>query len=180
MFSARVSAHTELRLLEERHAPAVFALVNQDRDYLREWLPWVETTQTEDDTRTFIRASLERFAAKGEIAAGIWFQGHYVGSVGTNRIDRSYQAVEIGYWIARAFQGRGIVTDACRAIIQHALGELEMNRIEIRCATGNAKSRAIPARLGFQHEGTLREAQWLNGRFHDLELYSMLKRDWKE
>ncbi len=87
--------------------------------------------------------------------------------------------MEIGYWIASGFQGRGIVTDACRAVIDHAFEEWKLNRVEIHCATGNEKSCAIPKRLGFQLEGTEREAQLINGRYLDIEIYAMLARDWK-
>ncbi len=50
MFHARLRPHLELRLLEERHAAEVFALVNRERAELREWLPWVDATHDEDDT----------------------------------------------------------------------------------------------------------------------------------
>lgn len=59
MFAAQIRPGVELRLLEERHAPAAFALMDQDRNYLREWLAFVDTTGTEEDWRKFIRASLE-------------------------------------------------------------------------------------------------------------------------
>jgi ribosomal-protein-serine acetyltransferase len=53
-----------------------------------------------------------------------------------------------------------------------------LNRVEIHCAAGNTKSAAIPRRLGFTLEGTIREGQFLNGRYHDTLLFSMLKREW--
>src|SRR5580704_13812165 len=72
MFRASVRPGLELRILEERHAPIVFALVDRERPYLREWLPWVDGTLTEDDTLAFIKASLEQFANNNGFAAGIW------------------------------------------------------------------------------------------------------------
>jgi ribosomal-protein-serine acetyltransferase len=175
MFVAQVRPNLELRPLEERHAAAVFRLVNRDRDDLREWLPWVDVTRSEDDTQAFIRSALERFASKGEIAAGIWYQGTFAGGLGVHPLARLYRTMEIGYWLGREFRGLGIITDCCRTVVRHVLVELEQNRVEIHCATGNTKSRAIPARLGFTHEGTLRQAQCLHGRYHDLELYSLLR-----
>ncbi|MGD0437837.1 MAG: GNAT family protein, partial [Bryobacteraceae bacterium] len=81
-------------------------------------------------------------------------------------------------WIGSTFQGRGIVTDACRAVIDHAFLEWKLNRVEIHCATGNTKSCAIPQRLGFQFEGVQRQAQLLNGSYHDINLYSKLALEW--
>ena len=179
MFCAQVRPDLALQLLEERHAATVFALVNQDRDYLREWLPWVDATGTVEDTLTFIRSSLEQFGANNGFAAGIWSGHSFAGVVGTQKIDWLNRRVEIGYWLGQSFQGQGIVTEACRAVVTYALGELELNRVAIHCAVGNAKSIAIPKRLGFTLEGTLRQAQLLQGQFHDVFLFGMLKRDWK-
>ena len=64
MFRAVIRPDLELRLLEERHAPEVFLRVNEDRAYLRQWLPWVDSTLTGDDTVAFIRAALEQFCRR--------------------------------------------------------------------------------------------------------------------
>ena len=72
MFSAILRPGVELRLVEERHAPALFACVNRERQYLRQWMPWVETRSTEEDIRAFIRGALEQFAANQGFSAGIW------------------------------------------------------------------------------------------------------------
>jgi ribosomal-protein-serine acetyltransferase len=178
MFRAQIRPDVDLRLLEERHAGAVFAVVDQNREYLREWLPWVDATVTEDDTLSFIRSSLEQFAANHGFAAGIWKQDHYIGGMGTQKIDWMHRKVEIGYWISQSFQGQGIVTDACRAVLDHAFDDWDLNRVEIRCAAGNTKSSAIAERLGFTLDGTLREGHLLHHRFHDLLVFGMLKTDW--
>lgn len=179
MFRATVRPGVELQLLEERHAPVMFALADRERERLREWLPWVDATRTEEDLLAFIRKSLEQFAANEGFAAGIWVQGRFAGVIGTHRINWLNHKVELGYWLGSEFEGCGVMTDCCRAVVQHLFAELELNRVEIHCATGNSKSRAIPRRLGFALEGTEREAEYLNGRYVDLEVYAMLRREWK-
>src|SRR5262249_24708587 len=159
MFRATVRPGVELKLLEERHATTVFALIDKDRQYLREWLPFVDSTVTQDDTLAFIRFSLGQFAANEGLAAGIWQVSVFCGVLGTRKIDWMNRRVEIGYWIGRAAQGAGIVTDCCRALINHAFKEWDLNRIEIQCGVGNEKSAAIPKRLGFTLEGTRRQAE---------------------
>jgi ribosomal-protein-serine acetyltransferase len=179
MFEKLIQDGVFLRLLEERHAAEIFAVVDREREYLREWLPWVDLTTDAGYTANFVRISLEQFARGEGIAAGFWVESEFAGGIGTHKIDWLNRRVEIGYWIASGFQGRGIVTAGCRALIDHAFDELQLNRVEIHCATGNGKSCAIPKRLGFQFEGVLREAQLLNGAYVDINVYSMLCRQWR-
>ena len=71
------------------------------------------------------------------------------------------------------------MTDACLAVIDYLFRELRLHRIEIQCASGNARSAAISRRLGFSFEGTRREAELVNGQFYDLLLFSLLRSEWR-
>ena len=102
-----------------------------------------------------------------------------VGVIGFVSFDRKNRRTEIGYWLAAEVQGRGIMTRACRAIVAYAFHELTFNRVEIRCATGNARSASITGRLGFRLEGTLRDAEWLHDHFVDHYVYAMLASEWQ-
>jgi ribosomal-protein-serine acetyltransferase len=179
MFSAILRPGVELRLLEERHAPVLFALIDRDREYLRQWMPWVDTRSSEDDILAFIRGALERFAANKGFSAGIWVDGSIGGVISLWNIDWMNRRGEIGYWLGREFQGCGVMTDAVRAVTQHGLVEIDLNRIEVLCSVVNPKSSAVAKRLGFSFEGILREAQRLNDRYVDLEIYSMLRREYR-
>ena len=177
MFSAILQAGVELRLVEERHAPALFSAVDRERQHLRQWLGWVDGTRTEDDIVAFIRRAMEQFASNHGFAAAVWADGCIAGVVGMHHLDWVARKSEVGYWLAREFQGRGIATSAARALTRHALVELDLNRVEIQCAVGNTKSSAVPRRLGFTFEGIRREAQLIDGCYLDLEVYSMLRRE---
>jgi len=179
MFRRDIRDGFYMQLLEERHAPAIFAASDRDREHLRQWLPWVDKTTCVDHTLNFVKSSLQSFANKQGITAGIWSGDEYAGTIGTYNTNWMDRKAALGYWIASKFQGRGIVTDACRLLIGHVFHELDLNRVEIYCAPGNVKSCAIPKRLGFQLEGVLREAQLLAGKPIDLNLYAMLAREWK-
>ena len=180
MFRLDIRAGFYLKLLEERHASAIFAAVDRDRTYLRKWMPWVDTTRQVHDILKFVKTTLAQFANNEGLTAGIWRGNEYAGTVGTHKIDWVNRKVEIGYWIASRFQGRGIVTDATRLLTEHAFKEWELNRVEIHCAPNNKKSCAIPKRLGFQLEGVLRKAQLVGGKYLDTNVYGMLARDWKK
>jgi ribosomal-protein-serine acetyltransferase len=180
MFEKKIQEGVYLRLMEERHAPQIFAAVDRERTYLREWLPWVDATKEIEHTLNFIKVSLQQFASNEGFAAGIWRGGEFIGSIGTHKIDWLYRKVEIGYWIAQKYQGLGIVTAACRAVVDHAFEEWDLHRVEIHCATSNEKSCAIPKRLGFRLEGVMREAQLLDGNYLDINVYGTLAQEWKD
>jgi ribosomal-protein-serine acetyltransferase len=175
MFPLIVRPGVELSLVEERQAPALFAVVDRDRAHLRQWLPWVDGTREESDTLQFIQAHMEQFASNAGFAAIIWENGQIAGIIGTHQINWAHRRVELGYWLAAEFQGRGLITDSCRSVLKYLFTEMQLNRIEILCAVGNTKSKAVPTRLGFTYEGILREAELLNGQFMDLEVHSMLQ-----
>ena len=161
MFHKSLRPGLELRQLKEQDAPAALKAIDRDRADLRKWLIWVDRNTSLDDTLTFIRTEAEKHSVTGELATGIWFEQRFAGTIGTHLIDRVNRKVEIGYWLGTPFRGRGIMTDACHAVIDYCFRELDLHRVEIRCAAGNQASRAIPGRLGFMREATLREAQLL-------------------
>lgn len=168
-----------LEVLEEIHAESLFNLVNGNRAYLREWLPWVDQMQTVANFAYYISDTKKRAAANTDFGYAIIIEKNIVGRIGLHHINQQNKTGEIGYWLAGGQQGRGIVTRCCKAIINHGFNELGLNRIEIKCATGNAKSRAIAEKLQFKQEGVLRQAELLNGKFIDLLLYAMLKEEWE-
>ena len=179
MLTIRIDDDTELRTYEVEHAEEVFAVVDQNRTYLREWLPWLDNNTCVADSREFIQHCLVQLANNDGFQTGIWHKGKFVGSIGCHFIDRHDRKTEIGYWLAASSQSKGLMTKACRALVTYAFSEFRLNRIEIFCATGNTRSRAIPERLGFTQEGILREAGWLYDHFVDHAVYGMLAREWQ-
>ncbi len=178
MFRLQFRPDSALVLLEERHAAEIYQIVQRDREYLAEWLPWVDMTRSPGDVAVFIHRSLEQFARNEGFHAGIVHSGRICGFVGLKPVDWANRKTEIGYWLASDCQGKGLVTDACRALIDLLFGEWKLHRIEIRVAVGNERSAAIPARLGFTREGTLRHAQKLRDRWLDLRMFGLLAEEW--
>ena len=156
----------------------MFAAVDRNRQHLRRWLPWVDRSHSPEDIGIFLEHSLAAFARGEELHAGIWIRGQLAGSVGHHKIDAPNRSTSIGYWLDAAAEGKGVMTRCCRALLQHLFVERGLHRVEIRCATGNTRSCAIPARLGFAREGVLREAEWVNDRFYDLVVWSLLEQDY--
>jgi ribosomal-protein-serine acetyltransferase len=132
-----------------------------------------------EDTRSFIRRNLKQFAENQGFEIAIWHEGRMAGQIGYNYLSWVDRKTELGYWLGAAFQGKGLVTRACRALVAHAFEEFNFNRVEIRCGTENRRSRAVPERLGFKQEGILKQAEWLHDHFIDLVVYRMLASEWR-
>ncbi len=180
MFCLTVDNDIKLCLREERHAEELFALVDENRAYLREWLPWLDANTSPEDSRLFIKSTLEQFANNQGFQVAIVYRGRLAGMIGYHKIDWANRSADIGYWLAAKFQGQGIITRACRFLADYAFGELELNRVVIRAAVENHKSRAVPERLGFTNEGTARQVEWLYDHFVDLVVYGALAAEWKK
>ncbi|WP_409340893.1 GNAT family N-acetyltransferase [Paenibacillus sp. MBLB4367] len=178
MFSYTIDEHVSLRLLEFRDAEPLYALIRSCGPYLQQWLPWAYSQNTLESTQAFIRGSMAQFAANDGFQAGIWHDNRIVGVIGYHRFDWMNRSTSIGYWLGEGYQGLGIMTKACQALVHFAFGTLGMNRVEIECAVENRKSRAIPERLGFVHEGCRREREWLQDRYVDHVMYGMLASEW--
>ncbi len=177
-FTLPIDTEVELRILEEWDVEELYQLIHSNRAHLRQWLPWVDYETSVESSRSFVLRSLQRYVESDGFNLGIFSQGRLAGVIGYHTVNWPNRHVEIGYWLGAAFEGQGLMTKACRALIAFAFEKLTLNRVAILCATGNARSRAIPARLGFTQEGVLRDGEWLYDHFVDLVVYSMLAREW--
>jgi ribosomal-protein-serine acetyltransferase len=170
-----LSENCHLRLLTEADAEELYALVERNRAYLAEWMPWA-AEQTLQRTRQFLGASERRRTKGNGFEMGLVCDGRIVGAVGLASVDTVARSTAVGYWLDEAHTGRGLMTRAVEALVDHAFGELGLHRVEIRAAAANRRSRAIPERLGFEQEGVLREAERVGDSYQDLVVYGLLSR----
>jgi ribosomal-protein-serine acetyltransferase len=177
MFYCRVNELHELRLLKISDDEELFALTNANRDYLRQWLPWLDSIHQINDTRSFIRSTIWQVDDNRGFVAAICYEGNIVGTIGFNWIDWQNRIGYIGYWLASSHQGKGMMTRSCQSLIDYGFDTFKLNRLVIACATENRRSRGIPERLGFTHEGRARAAEWLYDRFVDHEIYALLNHE---
>jgi ribosomal-protein-serine acetyltransferase len=172
MFSFQIDDRHALRLLRPTDADELFRLTDNNRAYLRTWLPWLDSTTSVVNTQDFIRSTLQQFADNRGFVAAICYDKSIVGVIGYNQIDWQNRIGYIGYWLAQDYQGKGLMTTSCKALVGYGFEVLDLNRLVIACASENERSRAIPERLGFTHESTTRDAEWLYDRFVDHEIYA--------
>lgn len=169
----------ELRPALRSDAPVIFAAIQRNHARLREFLPWVSPTYGESDAVRHLEQRERENTAHEALAVHIWMQNELCGAISLHKIDPLHKSTSIGYWLDSAYEGRGIMTMACRAITSEGFRNYGLHRIEIRCAVENEKSSSIPRRLGFVEEGILRQAEWMHDHWIDLRVFSMLQQDWE-
>lgn len=169
-----------LELLHPARSGELFQLIDENREYLRRWLPWIDQTQTIEDTKPFLETSWSGYLRGEGFSLGICHSDELAGIIGFHAFDRAHRVTSLGYWLSEAHTGQGLMTRSVERCLDFAFEGQDMNRVYLRCATENTPSRRIAKHLGFQHEGRQREAEWLYDHFVDLEVYAMLKREWLE
>ena len=147
----RVSDSVVLRALRPDDDRPLLQLVEENQEFLARWLPWAHDYSLEM-ARTFIVKVREGYARESSLEFALEVERQLAGMTGFNRIEREAGEAEIGYWLAERHNGRGIMTRACRTLIDHGFRSLGLQRIVIQAGHDNLQSRAIPERLGFRLE----------------------------
>ncbi|MGM0605209.1 MAG: GNAT family N-acetyltransferase [Halobacteriota archaeon] len=89
------------------------------------------------------------------------------------------RAGELAYWIAPAHHGRGYGSDAANRIVEYAFTDRNLRRLSAHVGAFNDASIALLESLGFEREGTQREAAWYRGEYHDMHWYGLLRSEWQ-
>lgn len=180
IFVLNINEEMQLRMLSARDAEDLFTLTDASRAYLKKWLPWVDQTKSEEDALEFIKSTFYTYNNRKGITAGIFLHEELVGVISYNTLDFTHNIGTIGYWLGEMHQGKGMMTKAVSNFVTYGFEQLKLNRIEIRVATGNKASIAIPERLHFTEEGVLRQAERLYDRYVDHIVYSVLQHEWTQ
>ncbi len=118
---------------------------------------------------------------------GEWFQvalelkstGELIGDVAFQRLREDERQAEIGFTLARAFQGQGYAAEAVGRLLDYLFGELGLHRVRADCDPQNAASIRLLTKVGMRHEGTFVESLWYKGGWADEDWYALLHREWE-
>lgn len=165
-----------LRQVRSSDLDELVTLCRAEQARLGQWLQWAEGGIDPEDTRRFLHSAQELRLRRGLPTLSLSVEGKLSGMIGLNPLEG--RCAHIGYWIAASAEGRGHVRAAVRWLTAHAFEVLNLERVEVRCAVGNLRSRALPESLGFRLEGVLRGAQRLGRGPLDLVLYALCATDW--
>ncbi|MCP4449615.1 MAG: GNAT family N-acetyltransferase [Myxococcales bacterium] len=178
--SIAVRPGLQLGMFEVGDSRELFAVVERNRPYLREWMPWLDISKTEEELRSFVQSSVDGYASGLCCRWALLVEEKIAGVISLEDVSVMHGRAKIGYWQAKKHQGRGFITDAVRSVLRYGFEERNLNLIEIRAAVENRKSRAVAERVGMKLDGVLRQREWLYDHYVDLASYTLLSKEWRE
>ena len=169
----------ELRPLEPRQADELLANIDRGREFIGRYIGLPDAVTDMRTSRAYLTAYAEKAAAHAGRIYGIWTDGRLVGGVLFRTMDVEQGTAEAGCWLEPSAVGRGLVTRAARVIIDWAVEELDIHRVEWLASAANTASIAVARRLGMTRDGVLRESYLYRGKRHDIEVWSVLAPEWR-
>lgn len=132
------------------------------------------------------REQMEWYADLKKNGTGAWWgiyftqTGEFCGAGGFNGLDREHNKAEIGFWLYPEFWGMGILKEVMPLLFKLGFENFNLNRIEGFVENTNRKCKSALEKINFRHEGTLKECEIKDGNYLDVDIYAILKKDWKE
>lgn len=170
-----------VRLLRDEDAAPMHAAIVASRDHIRRFLPWPDFHRDVGDTLEYIRRTQAQHALREAFQWGIFVRddGRFLGGAGMHPRNWRVPSFEIGYWLTAEAEGHGYVSEAVRLLATLAFEGFGAKRVMIRCDVANERSAAVARRLGFSHEGTVRNTEvHADGRLHDEHYFSMIPEEY--
>ncbi|HHA1913934.1 TPA: 50S ribosomal protein L7/L12-serine acetyltransferase [Enterobacter asburiae] len=169
-----VSDALELRAVEERYTADLHNLVVKNKTFLQTAFDWAQHAGSEEDTRRNVQSN-QMLHQRGYAKMFLIFKGdELIGVLSFNTIEPANKAGYIGYWLDEGHQGQGILSRSLQAFMRYYVERGEIRRFVIKCRVDNQHSNSVAVRNGFTLEGCLREAEYLNGRFDDVNIYGKI------
>lgn len=150
-----VDEQIKLRTLQMVEAEKVFKTVDINREELKKWLPWVDSTVSSDNSKKFIEEVRSKRDSAEEAPYGIFFKDEFAGHI--SLMARDNQAGEIGYWLDKRVYGKGLATKAANCLTQLGFSKLGCRSIVILAEEGNDASQAVARRLNFDELGVVQK-----------------------
>lgn len=179
MFRIDLGGGATLRPLEPWQAEEFLTHMDRARATVDPWIPWAARSADLDSARATLQRYADMQARDAGRIFGIWIEETLVGGCMFVSFDVDSGVAEIGCWLEPAATGRGLVTTACRQLIDWAFRVRGLHRVEWHCRTDNAASSNVARRLGLKLEATLRENYPWKGVRHDSEIWAVLAPDWR-
>ncbi|MFF7244973.1 GNAT family N-acetyltransferase [Embleya sp. NPDC008237] len=178
MFATSLGDGAELRPLEPWRAEEFLAHMDRGREYVGRHIGLSDATADLDSARNWLQSYADKTAADAGRLYGIWLDGLLVGGVLFRVFDAPAGNCEAGCWLEPAAAGRGLVTRAATVIIDWAIRERGIHRVEWLVSSENTPSINVAKRLGMTRDGVQRQNHLYRGVRQDTEIWSVLAPEW--
>ncbi len=179
MVSILIDNDILLRTYQLEDASNLFAAIDLSRKHLRAWLNWVDNTTKPEHTVQFLQQSIQQLNNQEGLALGIFYKQRIIGGIGMHHWDHNLKKAQLGYWISKEFEGKGIIHNCLKRFIDFLFDKVQLNKVEIHFIKQNDRSAHVAQNLGCQTEGIIRESFWHNGKLEDIIITGLLRNEWK-
>ncbi|WP_405776896.1 GNAT family N-acetyltransferase [Streptomyces sp. NBC_00859] len=179
MFATSLGDGGELGPLEPWQAEEYLAHIDRGREFIGQHIGLADAARDIGAARAFLQSYADKQAADSGRIFGIRFDGTLVGGVLFPHFDAATGCCEVGCWLEPAAVGRGLITRAAGLLIDWAVDERGMHRVEWHASPQNTASVNVAKRLGMTLEGVLRQNYPHRGTRHDAEVWAVLAPEWK-
>ena len=167
-----------LRKMVLNDAEAVFAYASNSE--VSRYTLW-ETHRSIEDSRALLEFATQKYENGGEPDWGIVYRGNgcLVGACGLVNWETEHARAEVGFVLSQEYWGRGLMPEAVRALISFGFERMNLNRVEARCIAENVASARVMEKAGMGYEGTLRQREYIKGAYRDINVYGILKKQFR-
>ena len=169
-----------MELVGQEHAAPLIDVINLNRLYLRQWLPWLDVMTSLEESETFVSTAIAQYDVFGFPIFVLKYNGNVCGLNGFTKFEKIHGFANLGYWVDQFHMGKGIATRTCKELLRIGFDDCQLNKIELRIAEQNTQSRAVAERLGFTCEAVLRDCEWLYDHFVDHAVYTLLDSEYRK
>ncbi len=179
MVSILIDNDTLLRSYELEDANNLFSAVDKSRQHLRHWLNWVDKTTKPEHTLQFLQQAMQQQHSQEGLALGIFYKRKIIGGIGMHHWDHTIKKAQLGYWISKEYEGKGIIHECLLRFIDFLFNKVGLNKVEVHFIPENTRSSKVAESLGFKIEGIIRQSHYHNGGLEDIIIAGLLKTEWK-
>ncbi|QHT71355.1 GNAT family N-acetyltransferase [Rhodocytophaga rosea] len=149
-----------LKRYQEGEGKLVYALIRDNKIRLQDHFPrTISQITDEQKAELYVRNKMAEWYGQKGYFFGIWEKSSqtYIGQISVKNIDWEIPRAEIGYYISKEYEGRGLMTEVVKLIIKFSFEQLKVRKLFLRTTPSNARSSKLAENCGFVKEGWLRK-----------------------
>lgn len=162
-----VSARVEM-------AEEIYTVVDQDREHIGQFLPFVDQTEVVQDTLNYLESQLKISEPGKELIFTIQKAGQIIGMIELHHYSAMDRRAELGYWLTKAYTKQGIMTAAAKALCDYAFQVVGLHQIIVLADVENPGSNGVIRSAGFTYLTTYPDYSYRAGAYHDMNVYYRL------